>query len=161
MAMSAEQYQKLWHKYQDEHGGVPESPYVVTKWAVENGLADLPIVDPYAVMADRMTQALREEVATDSKGRRYRRNHAIRITRHGVQQSLWAELETAPRDHMLKAFAQRRRSVVGECIQLRLDVDTYNDMHKDVEPIQMVLDFTLDVEEHLAADGIDSDEKAA
>lgn len=161
MAMSAEQYQKLWHQYQAEHGGKPESPYVVTKWAVENGLAELPVVDPYAVMADKMTQALREELATDSKGRRYRRNHAVRITRHGVQFSLWAELETAPRDHMLKAFAQRRRSVVGDCIQLRLDVDTYNDMHKDIEPIQMVLDFTLDVEEQLAADGIDSDVKAA
>ncbi|MBL9005606.1 MAG: hypothetical protein JNJ46_15230 [Myxococcales bacterium] len=161
MSTSAEQYQKLWHKYQAEHDGVPESPYVVAKWAVDNGLLNLPVVDPYAIMADKMTHALREELATDAKGRRYRRNHAVRITRHGVQFSLWAELETAPRDHMLKAFAQRRRSVVGDCIQLRVDVDTYNDMHKDAEPIQMILDFTLDVAEHLAAGGINDVAMAA
>jgi len=34
MATSAEQYQQLWHRYQEEHDNKPESPYVVAKWAL-------------------------------------------------------------------------------------------------------------------------------
>jgi hypothetical protein len=31
------------------------------------------------------------------------------------------------------------------------DVEAYNNMHKDAEPIQLILDFTHDVAERLAA----------
>jgi hypothetical protein len=52
---------------------------------------------------------------------------------------------------MQKAFIQRREQVVGDLVQLATDVEVYNDMNKDVEPIQLVLDFTHDVEERRAA----------
>jgi hypothetical protein len=60
-------------------------------------------------------------------------------------------MQTAPREHMQKAFTQRREQVVGDLVQLTTDVQVYNDMHKDAEPIQLILDFTYDVEERLAA----------
>lgn len=120
-------------------------------WAVQNGLIDLPVVDPYDVLADAMSRALREEYATDREGRRYRVNHAVRVTRGGVQYTMWAMMKTAPREHMQKAFIQRREQVVGDLVQLATDVRVYNDMHRDAPPIQMVLDFTYDVEERLAA----------
>ena len=50
---------------------------------------------------------------------------------------------------MERAFAQRRQQIVGDCLQLRIDVDVYNDNHPDERPIQLVLDFTRDVEEML------------
>ncbi len=78
-------------------------------------------------------------------------NHAVRITRRGVQYTMWAMLKTAPRAHMQRAFTQRREQVVGDLVQLATDVDVYNDMNKDTEPIQLVLDFTHDVEERRAA----------
>ena len=56
-------------------------------------------------------------------------------------------MDTAPRDHMEKAFSQRRKHIVGECHQLKVDVDYYNDKKKNEEPINLVLDFTEDVEE--------------
>lgn len=37
----------------------------------------------------------------------------------------------APHDHMEKAFAQRREQVVGDLVQLKTDVDVYNDMKRD------------------------------
>jgi hypothetical protein len=80
-------------------------------------------------------------------GRRYRTKHAVRITRGGVQYSLWADIDAAPRSHMERAFAQRRQQIVGDCFQLRTDVDVYNDNHPDALPLQLVLDFTRDVEE--------------
>jgi hypothetical protein len=94
-----------------------------------------------------MARALREEYATDKRGRRYRVNHAVRITRHGVQYTMWAMLQTAPRELMQRAFIQRREQVVGDLVQLATDVEAYNDMNKNAEPIQLILDFTADVEE--------------
>jgi hypothetical protein len=45
------------------------------------------------------------------------------------------------------AFAQRRQQILGDCHQLKMDVDSYNDGHADETPIQMVFDFTNDLAE--------------
>lgn len=153
MATKQEKLQALFHRYQIEHGGVPETPYKVVKWALDSGLLDPPKLDPATVLADSMSRALREEYSTDpATGRRYRRNHAVTITTHGVQGALWAEIERAPRDHMLKAFQQRRAQIVGDCVQLKTDVDVYNGRNPTSEKIQLELDFTNDVAEVEAVD---------
>ena len=61
--------------------------------------------------------------------------------------TLWGILETSPREYIQKAFIQRREQIVGDCVQLAVDVEVYNDMHKEQEPIQMLLDFRDDVAE--------------
>ena len=48
---------------------------------------------------------------------------------------------------MEMAFSHRRNHIVGECRQIKTDVDSYNDAHPKESQIQMVLDFTEDVEE--------------
>ena len=45
------------------------------------------------------------------------------------------------------SFAQRRQQIVGDCFQLKTDVDVYNGKCPAMQPIQVPLDFTLDVEE--------------
>jgi len=60
---------------------------------------------------------------------------------------LWNDIRTAPRSHMAMAFQLRRNHIVEECRQTKADVDSYNDLHPSEQPIQMVLDFTRDVEE--------------
>lgn len=47
----------------------------------------------------------------------------------------------------MRSFAQRRQQIVGDCYQLKTDVDVYNTKDRSQEPIQIVLDFTYDVEE--------------
>lgn len=153
MGMSADELQHLFHRYQDEHGGVPETPYKVIEWAISQRLVRPPEIDPVAILADNMARALREEYATDVSGRRYRRNHAVRVTRNSVQFSLWAEIENAPHDHMTKAFSQRRRQIIGDCLQLKTDVDVYNGRHAEMEQIPLVLDFTDDVADLQAIEG--------
>src|SRR6266540_3303587 len=106
MATKSEEFQRLFHRYQKEHGGIPDTPYKVVQWALSNGLLAVPKIDPVLYLADDMAKALREEQGTDRFGRRYRKNHAVRIRTHGLQTTMWAEIETAPRDHMLKAFQQ-------------------------------------------------------
>jgi hypothetical protein len=54
---------------------------------------------------------------------------------------------------MERAFAQRREQIVGDCLQLKTDVDVYNDMNRDKQPqIQLILNFTDDVEERQSLD---------
>lgn len=155
--MTKQEYlQGLFHRFQREHGGVPETPYTVVQWALRNGLLDEPQIDPAAYLADQMSRALREERAVDqATGREYRRNHAARITRHGVQGTLWAEMRSAPHDHMVRSFQQRRRQIVGDCAYLKADVDVYNSRQDDDRQIPLVLDFTDDVFEFEAASAED------
>ena len=115
---------------------------------VAAGLLQLPEIDPYDVLAEDMAQALRAEYGTDNEGRRYRINHAVRVSKAGVQYTFWAEMGFAPHDHMEKAFAQRREQIVGDCFQLKTDVDVYNSLTAASMPkVQMVLDFADDVAE--------------
>lgn len=107
-----------------------------------------------------MAAALREEYRKDDAGRRYRAKHAVRKWQNGRQQSFWADIDGAPHEHMVQAFGQRRKQIVGDCHQLRLDVDHYNSVRTDEEDIQLVLDFSEDVEELLIAEGVEKEDAA-
>lgn len=140
--------QEAWHAYETKHDHAPTSARQAVEWAVAEGLLSLPKSDPYDVLAESMAQALREEYRTDSEGRRYRVNHAVRISKSGVQYTFWATMGFAPHSHMEKAFAQRREQVISDCVQLKTDVDVYNDMNRGTRRrIQLVLDFAEDVAE--------------
>lgn len=147
MATQKEKMQRVWHLYEKEYGNVPASAREAAQWGVAKGLLQLPDFDPLAKLAEEMSTALREEYATDSEGRRYRVNHAVRVTKAGVQYTMWAIMKDAPREHMQKAFIQRREQIVGDCVQLATDVEAYNAMKADQPPILMLFDFRDDVEE--------------
>lgn len=150
-----EKLQSVFHQYLEAHNGAPHGTYEVVSWAVRNGLLEVPEVDPMDVLAGQLGSALRNEYATDPvTGKRYRKNHAVRYHKRGVQIALWGEMETAPRDHMVKAFQQRRRQVVGDCVQLNRDVAVYNARNPTAEPVQVVFDFRDDVAEADAAEDI-------
>jgi hypothetical protein len=118
-------------------------------WGVPEGLISLAHRDPYDQLAEDMSRALREQYSTNAKGRHYRVNHAVRVYKNGVQITFWAMMDFAPRSHMEKAFSQRREQIVGDCYQLKVDVDTYNDAHFDQPGLPLILDFAHDVEERL------------
>ncbi|SRR5258708_5293304 len=148
MASMTERMQKAWHKYDSRQNHKPTSMRQAVEWAVADGLLELPDVDPYDVLADRMSNAIRAETRTDAQGRRYRVNHAVRVTRSGVQYTFWGIMGHAPHDHMEKSFAWRRNQIIDDNFHLKTDIDVYNDMVKGKrEPIQLVLDYTDDVVE--------------
>ena len=153
MATYNMQLQRAWHEYERENGAAPATTRDAVQWAVSKGLIGLPETDPFAKLAEDMAKALREEYATDAKGRRYRVNHAVRVTKAGVQYTFWAILGDAPRSHMQKAFIQRREQIVGDCVQLATDVEVYNEMNSDELPIPMLFDFRDDVVERRGLDG--------
>lgn len=147
MAGYREQLQRVWHAYESENGAVPVTAREAVAWGISKGMLVEPEVDPLAKLAEDMATALREEYATDAEGRRYRVNHAVRVTKGGVQYTFWAMMKDAPRAHMQKAFIQRREQIVDDCVQLDTDVEAYNHMRKDQDPIQIPFDFRDDVEE--------------
>jgi hypothetical protein len=148
MSGKRERLQSVWHRYDNERKHKPSGTREAVEWAVAEGLLELPEVDPYEVLAGKMADALRDELATDNKGRKYRINHAVRITKSGVQHTFWAVMGFASHDHMEKTFAQRREQIIGDCYRLKIDADVYNDLKDEKNrPIQTVLDFTEDVAE--------------
>jgi hypothetical protein len=147
MSNSAEQLKRAWQLYELDNNREPTALREVCDWAVKKGLLETPDVDPMDVLASSIQKALREDYRTDEFGRRYRANHAVRVTKAGVQHTLWALLDYAPRDFMEKAFAQRRKQIVDDCFQLKTDVDVYNHKNASAQPLQMELNFTEDVEE--------------
>ncbi len=161
MTTRNELLQRLWKRYEDEHDRLPASARDVVEWAVEKELLNLPDIDPYDILAGQMAAALREEYATDDKGRRYRVNHAVRVTKSGVQTTFWAIMGFAPREHMQRAFTQRRNQIIGDCFQLKVDVDVYNGLNAEEPPIQLILDFSDDVKEREFWDDDDEEDGGA
>jgi hypothetical protein len=151
MPTKNEKLQEIWHSYDAKKEHRPTSAREAAEWAVHEGLLELPDIDPYDVLAGQMSTALRDEYQIDDKGRRYRVNHAVRVTKGGVQYTFWAVLGFAPHAHMERAFAQRREQIIGDNLQLKTDVDVYNDMNQGKHPaIQLVLDYTDDIAEREA-----------
>ncbi|MCK4340251.1 MAG: hypothetical protein KAY37_00830 [Phycisphaerae bacterium] len=143
----AEQMQEIANKYMDSGQSWPATAREIAAWAIRERLwepSGSALIDQ---CADQLARAMREEYITDPRGRAVRVKHAARLARQGRQLSLWADIRSASREHMEIAFQQQRQQIVGDCRQLKIDVDSYNENNNDGAPIQMVFDFTLDLEE--------------
>jgi len=142
-----EQLQEFYKQYCTETGrSGAVDPHDVAGWAIKKKLWQPRPKDLTSKLADEIAQAWREEYRVDPHGRRYRAKHAVR----GMgpeQHTLWADMVTAARSHMERAFAQRRHQIVGDCLQLKTDVDVFNDKRVGGEPLNFVLDFTDDIAE--------------
>lgn len=151
MTTQTEEFQRVWKDFENINEHAPASAREVVEWAVRERKLSLPMVDPLDVLAGQMSRALREEYAFDDQGRRYRVNHAVRIMKDGVQMTFWGMMGYADRPHMHRAFTQRREQIIGDCLQLQIDVEVYNDRNPLEKPIQLLLDFKDDVAERRAA----------
>ncbi|MEE8625612.1 MAG: hypothetical protein V3T19_09750 [Acidiferrobacterales bacterium] len=147
MANYFEQMRKIWDAYEAAGNPTPASTHEVAEWAVRNGSWQPRPADIIGQCAADLAHALRQEYFIDTKGRKVRAMHAACVKRQGEQLMLWADIRSAPRQHMDLAFKQRRQQVVSDCRQLKIDVDSYNDNHPDEKPIQMIFDFTRDLQE--------------
>jgi hypothetical protein len=140
-----EQMQRLAEDFQAATGTVQFSLKEIGVWALQNKKWEPAQDAVLRQFCDDMSRALREEYIRDPQGRRVRAKHAIRT--EGEQGVLWADIHTAPHEHMVVAFSQRRDQIVSDCAQLKADVDSYNQNQNSGESIQLRLDFTTDVRE--------------
>ena len=147
---SVEQLQRIVRKYREEGHLWPASSKQLAEWAIRQRLWQPQPGILVRQCAEQIARALREEYFTDPQGRRVRAKHSARFEKGGEQLILWDDIRTAPRNHMRISFQQRRQQIVGDCHQLKLDVDSFNENQSPVQPIQLSLDFTLDMEEQIA-----------
>ena len=145
-----EQLRSIADQYFAEHDRSASSREIAA-WAMRSGKW---APQPAALIdqcAEELSRAMREDYITDPQGRTVRAKHAARISQNGKQITLWADIRTANQGHMERAFGQRRRQILGDCRQLKADVDSYNDNRQPEEPLQVIFDFTLDLAELEAA----------
>jgi hypothetical protein len=147
----SEQLQRIVSQYIDAEQPWPTTTRHIAAWAIRTQIWRPQPSDLIDQCADQLSRAMREEYIRDPQGRTVRVKHAARVERNGQQTTLWADIRTASAEHMEIAFQQRRQQIVGECKQLKTDVDSYNDNANAGQPIQLVLDFTFDVLESEAA----------
>ncbi len=147
-----EQLQAIVSAYIADDQPWPATTRQIAAWAITNKMWAPHHMKLISQCAEELSRAMREEYIKDPQGRVVRAKHAARMEREGEQLVLWADIRTAPREHMEIAFQQRRQQIVGDCRQLKADIDSYNDNRSPDEPIQMSFDFTYDVVE-LAAVG--------
>jgi len=117
----------------------------VAEWAYRNGLHKPSVRTVVDAIATDMPSSSVRTTGQMPRVSRYRAMHAVRSKRGDKTMSLWADMddERAPRDHFVRSFAQRRQQIVGDCYQLKTDVDVYNAKDPAQKPIQVPLDFTL------------------
>ena len=148
-----EQLQSIANRYLEEHEGKPTSKRDMAAWAINHNLSKPQPADMVSQCADQLAQPMREENIVDPQGRSVRAKHVTRIKDdEGEQTFLWADIRMAPPEHMTIALKQRRQHIVGECHQLKLDVDSYNENRRPSTQIPMTFDFTMDLLELDAAD---------
>ena len=81
--------------------------------------------------ADQIAQVWRDEFITDPQGRRVRAKHAARYSNNSEQKLLWDDMRTANENIWSYRF-RIEGTVVMDCHQLKLDVDSYNEISPKV-----------------------------
>ena len=119
----------------------------VAQWAINTRGVKAPRPKtPTALLAELLSAAAREESGKDEvTGRPYRKNLAVTTWSGGDQMTIWHTLDDAPRPVADKGLKQRRDQVVGDVVSMADDADRWNRLHPNDEPIQLPLDYELDV----------------
>lgn len=148
---SATSYGEKLQTYTDEYLRITGKKTVVVSelavWAINTKRWEPPADLVLRICRQDFAKALREQMITDSRGNPVRAKHVARITRAGKQLYLWGDIRSSEREHMEIAFTQRREQIVGDCRQLKRDLDFYNSLKPNQPPIQKCFDFRDDVAE--------------
>jgi hypothetical protein len=145
------QIEKIINEYRRSGEAWPATKREIGAWALRTGrwqMSSSAILDR---CANEIGEVMGEMYFTDKRGRRVRLLHPATVRRQGEIFTEWDDIRTASRQHMQIAFQQKRKAIVGECRQLKTDMDSYNDAHGDAPPIQISFDFTMDIAEFEAA----------
>ncbi len=141
---------KVFRLYRDETGETDLDMHKVVAFAVKSLKWKLPKPeDPMDLAAKEFSAAAREEIRHDPETNHpYRANHAYSIKKsNGKQGKLWIDIDgNAPRYKMVKAAGERRDQMIGDGLQLTLDLDHWNRIHPEEEPIQPDMDLTDEIE---------------
>src|ERR1043166_6386200 len=144
--------QEFIHEYKQVVNDRPVTAREVAAWALREGKWKPSRQSALDQLAKELARAAREEYMTDLQGRRVRRLHARRVdvqlpSGEWKQETFWDDITTASPEHMHMAFQQRRGLVLSDCHQLKNDMDSYNENWNQGQQLELIYDFTEDLEE--------------
>lgn len=146
MANLSDQLLKIVEDYRAAEQPWPASAEQMAEWAVSNERYELTRGMAISQCKERLARVMRLEHVRDSKGRSVRKYYAARVRVNGQMEMRWDDWN-AERPFMEIATANRRNQILGECKQLKSDVDSYNERRCPDRPIQVAFNFTVDLEE--------------
>ncbi|MFZ0498659.1 MAG: hypothetical protein WAM52_05970 [Steroidobacteraceae bacterium] len=114
------------------------------------------------LLAEKFADAAQSEMKMDDDlGQPYRVYHAIPVDGSGqMNLFVYVDIDEASRNQMLKSAVHRREQMVSEGVKLTNDLDHWNRVNPDKDPIQLPMDLAFDIAIRKAADEGD-EEKAA
>lgn len=148
MSSYNEQLIRLTNKFMSATGKKAYMAREVAVWAIDNKLWGLRKEKLVGLCAEEFARAFKEERFTDPQGRRVRRKHVRKIEKDGEQIALWEDFNSISREDYELSLLQRRKQIVGECIQLNTDKNSFNENRKPTKQIELSYNFTADVDEH-------------
>jgi hypothetical protein len=143
----SEQLQDIVRQYQEAGLTWPATMREIAEWAIRTKRWEPHPSAMVSRCAEELSGAMRDEYVVDRQGRKVRTKHAATYHKGPQQFVLWDDIRTASHEHMEMAFQQRRKQILGDCTQLKNDVESYNENRLPPKPIQVVFDFALDLEE--------------
>lgn len=161
MSTKVQEMQRIIKRYREETGRESVDMHDVAKYAAGMGWQLPKPKTALDRLAEQFSSAAREETKRDEiLGRPYRVNLAVTTWIGQEQQTLWTDIDVAPRHIAHRSFQQRREQMVGSAVNLTDTVLHWNRVNENEEPIQIEMDFTDDVEWRRNAPP-DEEEKAA
>jgi hypothetical protein len=154
MKTKTEFLQKLVEQYRASGEEWPATTKQIAMWAIRSRFWEPPTKNLVTQCAAEIAAAMRQELFTDPQGRRVRAKHPY-ITQAELsdgtyeQLYLWIDVhdESAKPEEIEMAFQYSRKLIVGDCKQLRTDVDSYNDNNKLGHYVEVDFNFEPDLEE--------------
>jgi hypothetical protein len=146
MAALNEQLLKIVEDYRAAGNPWPASKNELGEWAVANDRYQLTRGMAVMQAAEKIGRAMGLEHVKDRKGRSVRKYYAARVRENGQLVMKWDDWN-APKPFMEVAAANRRNQILGECRQLKTDMDSYSERKCPDAPIQVDFNFNIDLEE--------------
>jgi len=136
--------------YRRAGGEWPTDTRTLAEWAINHRRWSPEPEAQTKRLARILARAMREQMMEDPQGRRVRLKHAypeIRVSPDGteIQLKLWGDISEFTDDQMHGAAQLQRNQILGQCVQLKTDLDSFNDNYAEQGNIQMSFDFTEDI----------------
>lgn len=141
-----EQLLRIVEDYRASGGEWPARKEQIAEWAVAHDRYKLTRGMAVNQCAERLGRAMGLEHVRDKKGRSVRKYYAARVREEGQLVMKWDDWN-AERPFMEMASANRRNQILGQCWQLKNDMDSYSDRCCPERPIQIDFNFNIDLEE--------------
>ena len=148
----AEMWELILLRYKKANPGAFRSEDVV-EWALQEGLADLPRVDPKAILKRKLKSAMRRMRMVDPQGRKVRKmlpaKIATAIDENGTElfDIVWDHIHEMSLDHALLSFDQRDENIQKQKRSATRDLDSSLDNNPNLEGCREQFEFGFMVEE--------------